>query len=423
MIGFLLKGLLRDRSRSTFPLLIVSIGVALTVILQSWIGGVVGDVVRFSANFSTGHVRITSRAYRENEDQLPNDLALLGVAKLVEELDEKYPQMTWTSRIHFGGIVDVPDEKGETRSQGPVTAMAVNLLSSDSTELKRLNLKKSLMTGRLSDVRGEVLISDDLAKKLGVRPGDSITLISSTMYGSMTMYNFIISGTLRFGVASMERGAVLLDISDAREMLDMDDGAGEILGYFKDGRYHDEVAFDMARDFNSVYPLKDKFNPVMSPLREQNDLGEYLDMASYFAGIMSVIFVVAMSIVLWNVGLLGGLRRYGEFGLRLAMGEEKGQIYRSLILESVVIGVTGSMLGTVVGLIFARYGELHGLDIGAFLKNSSMMYPNVLHTMITRQTFYIGFIPGVLSTVLGAAMSGRGVYGRETSQLFKEFEA
>ncbi len=48
--------------------------------------------------------------------------------------------------------------------------------------------------------------------------------------------------------------------------------------------------------------------------------------------LFAFIFIGAMSIVLWNAGLLGGLRRYGEFGIRLAMGETKPKIYKSLIL-------------------------------------------------------------------------------------------
>ena len=41
-----------------------------------------------------------------------------------------------------------------------------------------------------------------------------------------------------------------------------------------------------------------------------------------------------MSIVLWNAGLIGSLRRYGEIGVRLAFGEDKGRLYRAMIVES-----------------------------------------------------------------------------------------
>ena len=61
------------------------------------------------------------------------------------------------------------------------------------------------------------------------------------------------------------------------------------------------------------------------------------------------VFILALSIVLWNAGLLGGLRRYGEFGLRLAIGENKTEIYVSLIGEALIVGVVGSVIGVVFG--------------------------------------------------------------------------
>ena len=86
MIKFLIKGILRDRSRSLFPVLMVSAGVFLTVLLYSWIQGVVEDMVDVNARFDTGHVKIMTRAYKESADQIPNYLALLGVDNLLEQL-------------------------------------------------------------------------------------------------------------------------------------------------------------------------------------------------------------------------------------------------------------------------------------------------------------------------------------------------
>jgi putative ABC transport system permease protein len=129
-----------------------------------------------------------------------------------------------------------------------------------------------------------------------------------------------------------------------------------------------------------------------------------------------------MSIVLWNAGLLGGLRRYSEFGLRLAMGEEKKHIYKSLIYEGILIGSIGSIIGTGVGLGVAYYLQEVGFDISGMMKNSTLLMPSVLKAEVTSQAFYIGFIPGVFSMVLGNALSGIGIYKRKTAQLFKELE-
>lgn len=423
MIRFLLKGLVRDRSRSLFPIIIVSIGVALTVLSQAWMQGVMGDMIRSTASFSTGHVKIMSRAYAESHTQTPNDLAMLGVEKLKTGLKSQYPAMNWVARIHFGGLLDVPDESGETRSQGPAAGLAVDLLSPDSTETATLNIRKAMVKGRIPTQPGEILVSDQFADKLKIKPGDKVTLMSSTMYGSMTMHNFTVSGTIRFGINAMDKGAVVVDIADIRQALDMADAAGELLGYFADGIYNDANAKQIKSAFNQEHSsATDEFSPTMLTLSEQNGLGEYLEYGNYFAFIGSAVFVFAMSIVLWNVGLIGGLRRYGEVGLRLAIGENKNHVYASLIIESLIIGGVGSIVGTTLGLSLAWYLQTHGLDIGSMAKNSSMMMSNVMRAEITGTTYYIGFIPGLFSTLFGSALAGIGVYQRQTAQLFKELD-
>jgi putative ABC transport system permease protein len=129
-----------------------------------------------------------------------------------------------------------------------------------------------------------------------------------------------------------------------------------------------------------------------------------------------------MSLVLWNAGLLGGLRRYGEVGVRLAMGESKGHVYRSLLAESVLIGLIGSVAGTALGLALSYWTQANGFDVSGFMKNSSMMMPGVFRTEVTSDSFYVGFVPGLFATFIGTALAGIGIYKRKTSQLFKELE-
>ena len=173
--------------------------------------------------------------------------------------------------------------------------------------------------------KGEVLISEEFSRKLNVNPGDRITLIGSTMNGSMTIYNFAISGTLSFGTEVLDRGTVIADIEDVRNALDMADAAGEILGFSKNSFYDDEVAAGDAMIFNSANSgSPDEFTPIMKTLSQQGSMGQYVKMTDNLSNYIAMLFVFAMSLVLWNAGLLGGLRRYGEVGIRLAMGEEKG---------------------------------------------------------------------------------------------------
>ncbi len=423
MIRFLLKGLLRDRSRSLFPVLIVAAGVALTVFLHAWINGARSNIIQATAHYGTGHLRVMTRAYAARAALASNDLALLGADTLLSMLGERYPDLLWTPRIVFGGLLDVPDENGETKEQAPVSGLGVALLSPASAEWKVLNIRPSLVRGRLPEKHGEILIADALAEKLHVQPGQVATLVSSTMYGSMATVNFTIAGTVRFGVGPMDRTAIIADLSDVQQALDMQGGAGEILGFFPDDLYHEERAEKIAAAFNARYAgAGDRFSPVMGTLRSQSGLADVLDYVAAFSRVIIAVFAFAMSVVLWNTGLTGSLRRYGEFGLRLALGEDKGHIYRSIILESLTVGVCGALVGTAVGLAVSYYLEIHGIDIGSMMKNNSMMIGDVIRADVEPLTFVIGFVPGILATLAGSAMAGIGIYKRQTSQLFKELE-
>lgn len=406
------------------PIIVVSIGVMLTVLMHAYITGFMGDTIELSARFSNGHVKVMTSGYADEMQQIPNDLALIEVNSLIGNLKQAHPDMDWSPRIQFAGLVDAPDEAGETRAQGPAAGIGVDLITPGSPEAGRLNLPGSLVRGTLPSKPGEALLSEQFSQKLGVNPGDRVTLMGSTMHGSMTMHNFVVSGTVSTGQEALDRGLIIADIEDVRLALDMDDASGEIVGFFREGFYDDDLAVAMAADFNNDSEgTRDDYTPIMRSLGQQGSMGQYVALTKVWSLYISMIFVMAMSLVLWNAGLLGGLRRYGEVGLRLAIGEEKGSIYRTMIYESVMIGIAGSVIGTSLGLLFAWLLQKYGISIAGIMDGGSMLFPERIRARITPPDFYLGFIPGLLSTVIGTMLSGIGIYKRQTASLFKELEA
>ena len=423
MKKFLLKGILHDRGRSLLPVIVVATGAMLTVLLYSWLTGVMGESLEMSSNFMTGDVKVTTRAYAADADQFPNDLAILDSDLLVEELRKEEPSVDWVSRIRFGALADFPDSAGETRGQGPVAGWAVDLFSEGSQEARRFNLAASIIRGTLPDKPGECLISEDLAARFDVEPGEEFTLFGTTMEGGFSFTNFIVAGTVRFGSAGLDRGAVVIDLNDARNAFAMQGAAGEILGYLPETYFDEDEAEAVKVKLNARWAADtDEFAPVAQTLRDMPGMGDLLDYTKSISGFMIFIFVSAMTIVLWNGGLLGGLRRYTEFGVRIALGEDKGHIYRSLLWEALMIGAIGSVIGTAIGVAVATSLNIHGVDISGMMKNATMLMPSVVRPAVDSVIYYIGFIPGVFSMVLGNALAGAGIYKRETARLFNELE-
>jgi len=463
MLTFLAKGLWRDRSRSLFPFLTVAIGVSLVVLLDNYLRGVTDGMFNTTASFICGHLRVATRAYDKAGTDASNELALLGVDSLEEVLRRDFPGITWTPRITFGGLLDVPDSTGNTRVQAPAAGMAVDL-SSSSPELRILRLQRSLASGHLPTAPDEILLSDDFARRLGIGPGDKVTLISSTMNGSMATWNFTLSGTVRFGVTAMDRAAMIADIRGVQQALDMPDAATAIFGFMPGAGYDDKRATQLAARFNrssdmtggdmtqlssigivsqagqggtrdrvpslpdtgpldrstTGAPSADDYAPEMETLRTARGLGSLFDIVRGATALVVSIFVTAMAVVLWNAGLMGSLRRYGEIGVRLAMGESKGRVYRSLIAEAFLVGLAGSAIGTAVGLGVSFYLQEVGFNISGMLPNATMAIDDVIRARIAPSSVFVGFVPGLLSTFLGAAISGLGVHKRQTAMLTKE---
>jgi putative ABC transport system permease protein len=428
VILFLLKGLVRDRSRSLFPMLTVVAGVALTVVGQAWVRGTESELVHASAAFSTGHVKVAPRGATVESDAATADLALDQAGALLDDLRRRHPSLGWTPRIRFGGLLDVPDAAGETRVQAPVAGLAIDLLSTGSLEPAILNVGRAIVKGRMPAAPSEVLVSDQLFGRLDLHLGDAATLIATTRFGSVATANLRVVGTVRFGVSAVDRGALVADLAAIQRALDMDDAVGEVLGFYPDQIYRDADARAIAQAFNGSAasrpaPADPDLAPVMSPLRDDPGLATILDITAVLTGAQVVIFVFVMSIVLWNAGLMGSLRRYGEIGIRLAVGERKGHVYGTLVAESLMIGVAGSVAGTAIGVAVSFYLQERGFDISPFLKNASLLISDVLRAKVTPGSFLVGFVPGVLSTLLGSAISGAGIYRRQTARLMKEFEA
>ena len=426
MIKFLTKGLLRDRTRSFFPVLVITISVAIVVFASGFMKGTMNSLLLDTAVILSGHEKIVTRAYHEESMLMPNDLALLDADKLIDKLEKEHPEFFWTPRITFAGLLDVPDEKGETKSQGPVIGMGIDFFSEGSRQVEIWELERNLVSGTLPVKKNDALISSKLADKLNILVGEKVTFVGSTMDNAFTTYNYNIVGTFNLRKGQADRQMMLVDISGAREALDMDNAASAIFGFMHDLFYDDAAVVALRTNYNKIESDSlDIFSPFMLALRDGNQMGTMVDMSNAMLAIMGSVFLVIVMVVLWNMGLMNGLRRYGEVGLRLAIGEPKGHVYRSLITEALIIGLFGTIIGTGLGLSITYYVQENGIDYTKgieALSNASMVMPNIFYAQVTPDLLYIGFFPGVLATVFGTMLAGLAIYKREMSQLFKELE-
>ena len=427
MINFLFKGLIRDRSRSFFPLIIITSIVAIIIFFSGFLNGIYNSLFFNTALVNSGHIKVVTHAYNLEYQLLPNDLALLESDKLINDLEERYQDYMWTRRITFAGLLDVPDSNGETLMQSPVFGLGIDFLSNNSKQFKVWGIDDKITKGEIFSNKNEILLSERLAERLNVNPGNIVTFIGSTMDGAFSTYNFLVSGIFNLNLGPIDKDMMIVDIKGAEIALDMENASSEILGYEKNLFFDDKETVFMRNEYNVQFSdTTDVYRPFMLALRDSNQMSTIVDFSNVIMFIIMALFLIVVTLVLWNMGIMNGLRRYGEIGMRLAIGETKSHVFKSMIAESLMIGFLGSLFGTMIGISITSYLEKVGLDYSKAidsLNSSNFAMPNVFYPQVTSELFYIGFIPGILATVFGTMLAGRAIYSREMAQLFKELEA
>ena len=432
MIRLLFKGMLRDRTRSLFPLTVVTIGVALVITLVGFLDGIIMGMVDSTAHLDTGHLRLVNKPFYDEEHMNPMDRSL-GAKKITEAWlkENSNPQIEWSPRIRWRAIMDVPDEKGVTKSQTPVMGMALDLLSVDSMGLNRLELLKSLTEGRLPNKRGEVLVGYQLAGTLKLELNKPVTLIGRTFDGGLATDNYTVVGFIKFGIFAMDKKMLLIDLLDAQETFFLNDMVTDWLGYLPSSTSfldYEKYRLRLESDLKELIKnppsgwAKDDI-PIVVSIQDQRNIRAHTEMFLVVRKYIVGVFLFLMVVVLWNAGILNGVHRYGEMGVRLAMGERHSCLILSLISESLVIGIVGSVTGCVIGGGCVYALQEVGLNMGDAFAKSGLMLSDVVRARLSIGGFVRGIIPGITASVLGTLISSLSIYKRSEANLFRELEA
>ena len=76
MIKFLLKGILRDKSKSLIPVCVISLGVFITVFMSGFVDGVLSEMISSNANLDTGHLKVITKPVSYTHLTLPTSYAV-----------------------------------------------------------------------------------------------------------------------------------------------------------------------------------------------------------------------------------------------------------------------------------------------------------------------------------------------------------
>ena len=432
MIAFLFRGILRDKSRFLFPFSIVAIGVTLVITLVGFMEGVFMGMIDMTANLDAGHLRLVNKPFYDEEHLRPLDRSLAAQSETLNWLKKNSPEKTrWSPRIRWGALLDVPDKNGDTVSQTPIVGMALDFKDKKSLELKRLRLEESLIDGKIPEQDKEMLMGDQLAKTLNIELNQAVTLLGQSFDGGLVMDNYRVVGLVKFGVSAMDKKMVLIDLADAQDSFYMEDMITDWLGFlpaqYSLGDY-EAIKKNMKQPLSKLIEMPPKSwaeddQAILLTIRDQQNIGAIADKFNIIKGFVVGIFTFLMMLVLWNAGILNGIHRYGEMGLRLAFGESHWRVIFNTGIEGLFVGVLGTLAGCIFGGVFAWFLQEVGINMGDSFAQSGLMINDVVRAKLTTGAFIQGVIPGVFASVAGNLIASIAIFKRTESNLFRELEA
>ena len=216
--------------------------------------------------------------------------------------------------------------------------------------LARPVLKTALSLVNMDEFKGNsVIVGSRLANKMGIVPGDEITLISPngkvTAFGTVPrMKSYRVIGTFEVGMFEYDANYIFMPLEAAQTYFGMKGAVSHI---------------DVTLDDDSM------LRPVRRAIEESIGGGAYVfdwkqTNAAFFNAIdveRNVMFLILTMIILvaaFNIitGLIMLVKDKGrDIAVLRTMGAGKGAIMRIFFLDGAFIGVVGTILGVVLGLL------------------------------------------------------------------------
>jgi putative ABC transport system permease protein len=216
------------------------------------------------------------------------------------------------------------------------------------------------MDAWMQDRKGAI-VGDVLAKKMGWKVGDHVTLETGIFQGE---WAFNIVGIYNATARSVDRSTFLFHWEYLNESLRHKDQIGWIVSRVDDPlRAADTgVAIDKVFDDKDIQTLsQDERSFNTSFLAAFSAVLKAID-------IISLVILVIMMLILGNTIAMGVRERTNEYGVLRAIGFKPGHIAFFVLLEAMILGILGGVVGVAIAIPFVNQGMGRWLEenMGSF---------------------------------------------------------
>jgi ABC-type lipoprotein release transport system permease subunit len=232
--------------------------------------------------------------------------------------------------------------------------------------------------------------------KIGL--GDEITLLGSGVDGSFAAAVAIVKGIFESGVVDLDRNVAEIPLQFFDDTFYMQ-GAGHQISLF--AAHLDDVDALQAQVESLLPAGSDLVVPDWSLLQPGVRQAIQADMSSAF--FMYFILVILVSFSVLNTQLMSVLERTHEFGIIMALGLRPGRLGRLVIIETVLMGLMGTVLGMLAGALLTMWVSHVGFSIPG-MEEMAVQFnlPSTMHPQLTLFSLTTGPAVVFIFTLLAA---------------------
>ncbi|MFG3122693.1 ABC transporter permease [Streptomyces sp. NPDC048201] len=292
------------------------------------------------------------------------------------------------------------------KSVGPTTGAPTIATSWYMTDRSPVELT----SGHAPRGAGEALLDADTASKKHVRVGDALTVQAQP-----GTFRVRVVGIATFRTTNPGAALVFLDGATAgRQLLGSANRATAISVDAAPGVTDPDLKSRVGAAIGGGYELKTAAEQAKSAAA---NLGGFLDVIKYvMLGFAGIAVLVGIFLIVNTFSMLIA-QRTRELGLLRALGADRRQVRRSVLLEALLLGVVGSTLGLAAGIGLA-YGLIRLMSLfGMNLKAAEMVIgwstPVAAYVVGVGVTFVAAYLPARRAATVSpmAALSDAEIAG------------
>jgi len=251
----------------------------------------------------------------------------------------------------------------------------------------------SLASGRAPEAGDEAVLDQHTAEDEGWALGEDFTVLA--VDGPTT---FTLVGTATFGAIDGLPGSTLVATTDeTAQALFAEPGHYDNVLVAAEGdvtpdELADRIVDEMATDGSGLEALTGEQDTA----DKQADFAEDLSFFNSFLMAFAYVALFVGTFIIYNTFSIVVAQRMKDLAMLRAIGARRGQVLRSIVLESVLVGVVAAAVGLVAGI---------GLSFGlrALLSSVGLEIP-AGDLVISSGTVITAFVVGLTTSVLSALL-------------------